>query len=179
MQPTETLPRFDALLAARGLQLEAVVTGGAALTLLGIISRGTRDVDLIEPELSQEVLAVARAFAEDLRSEGDILRDDWLNNGPASLAPLLPDGWRCRLRLVFEGSALRLWAPGRADLLLTKLFALCDRGLDLGDCLALAPSSEELSRAEAWVAAQDLHPDWPAHVKATLHDLAQRLGHGL
>ncbi len=179
MQPAETIPRFDALLAVRGLRLEAVVTGGAALALLGIISRGTRDVDLIEPELSLEVLEASRWFAEELRSAGDILRDDWLNNGPAALAPLLPEGWRGRLQLVFEGQALRLWALGRPELLLAKLFALCDRGLDLGDCLALRPNPEELALAEPWVAVQDLHPEWPEHVRATFDDLAQRLGHGL
>ncbi len=179
MQPTETLPRFDALLAARGLRLEAVVTGGAALALLGIISRGTRDVDLIEPELSRSVLEASKTFAEELRSAGDTLRDDWLNNGPASLAPLLPEGWRGRLQLVFEGQAVRLWALGRPELLLTKLFALCDRGLDLGDCLALGPNPDELARAEVWVATQDLHPEWPTHVQVTFQDLARRLGHGL
>lgn len=49
----------------------------------------------------------------------------------------------------------------------------------LGDCLALAPRAEELHQAEAWIAAQDLNPDWPAHVEATLKDLARRLEHGL
>ena len=75
--------------------------------------------------------------------------------------------------------AIQLWTLGRPELLLSKLFALCDRGLDLGDCLALAPSAEELARSKAWIAAQDLHPDWPTHVRATLEDLARRLGHGL
>jgi hypothetical protein len=26
---------------------------------------------------------------------------------------------------------------------------------------------------------KDAHPDWPAHVRATLADVARRLGHGL
>jgi hypothetical protein len=33
--------------------------------------------------------------------------------------------------------------------------------------------------AEAWIAPQDLNPDWPRHVRATLQDLARRLGHGV
>ena len=179
MKPTEIIPRFDAFLAERGLALEAIATGGAALALLGIISRETRDCDLIEPELSTVVLEASRAFASGLRKQGEILRDDWLNNGPASLAPLLPEGWRNRLQLIHQGEAIRLWALGRPELLLSKLFALCDRGLDLADCLALQPSEQELARAEAWIAAQDLHPDWPAHVRATLQDLGRRLRHGL
>ncbi|WP_257313875.1 DUF6036 family nucleotidyltransferase [Geothrix fuzhouensis] len=179
MKPTETIPLFDAFLANRGLKLEAIATGGAALALLRIINRETRDCDLIEPELSAEVLAAAAAFAEALRESGEILRDDWLNNGPASLGELLPEGWRGRLQPIYQGRALRLWTLGRPELLLSKLFALCDRGLDLGDCLALCPSPEELVQAETWIADQDLHPDWPAHVRATLQDLAGRLGHGL
>jgi hypothetical protein len=66
----------------------------------------------------------------------------------------------------------------RADLLKSKLFALCDRGLDLPDCLALAPTPAELAETVAWLEPQDLNPHWPAHVRSTLGDLARRLGHG-
>lgn len=179
MKPTEIIPLFDTFLDGRGLKLEAIVTGGAALALLGIINRETRDCDLIAPELSVEVQAASVAFAEALRQSGEILRDDWLNNGPASLGELLPMGWRDRLQPVYQGRALRLWTLGRLELLLSKLFALCDRGLDMGDCLALCPSPDELAQVEAWIVDQDLHPDWPAHVRETLQDLAGRLGHGL
>lgn len=176
MKPADIIPRFDAFLVARGLLLEAIATGGAALALLGIIHRQTRDFDLIEPDLSYEVLEAARAFAAERRDLGEALRDDWLNNGPASLGPLLPGGWRDRLQPIYLGMALRLWSLGRPELLLAKLWALCDRGLDLGDCLALQPSPAELAQAEDWIALQDLNPQWPAHVRGTLEDLARRLG---
>ena len=55
MKPKETLTRFDAFLAKRGLVLEAVVVGGAALGLLDVISRETRDCDILHPELSEEI----------------------------------------------------------------------------------------------------------------------------
>ncbi|MFZ4512340.1 MAG: DUF6036 family nucleotidyltransferase [Geothrix sp.] len=179
MRPVELIPRFDAFLAERGLKLEAVVAGGTALALLGIIQRETRDCDLVEPPLTEAHTRAAVAFAIALRSQGQILRDDWLNNGPASLGPLLPEGWKSRLQLVHDGEALRLWSLGRPELLLAKLWALCDRGLDLGDCEALLPSPEELAEAEAWIVLQDLNPAWPAHVRATLADLSGRLRHGL
>lgn len=179
MKPSEIIPRFDTFLTEQGLFLEAIATGGAALALLGIINRETRDCDLIEPELSFAVLEASRAFAAEFREQGGILRDDWLNNGPASLGPLLPEGWKNRLQTIHQGKAIRLWSLGRPELLLAKLWALCDRGLDQGDCVALAPSAEELIQAEAWIRAQDLNPDWPTHVRATLEDLAPRLGHGL
>jgi hypothetical protein len=104
--------------------------------------------------------------------------DDWLNNGPMQLGEVLPDGWRLRVRVAYEGTAVRLDTLGRSDLLCTKLFALCDRGTDLADCLALAPSAEEIAETLPWVAYQDANVDWPAHVANTLADLQRRLGHG-
>lgn len=179
MKPAQTLLQFDAFLAQRGIRFEAIVTGGAALALLGIVQRETRDCDVIEPGLTEAILAASRSFAAAVREQGGVLHEDWLNNGPASLAPLLPEGWRERLQPIFQGSALRLWSLGRPDMLLAKLWALCDRGLDLPDCMALAPTPEELKEAAAWIATQDLNPDWPAHMEETLQDLARRLGHGV
>ena len=60
---------------------------------------------------------------------------------------------------------------------LQALLALCDRGIDLGDCIALPPSPEGLEQARPWLDAQDLNPDWPEHARSALKDLAQRLGH--
>jgi hypothetical protein len=91
----------------------------------------------------------------------------------------IPGGWRRRLCSIFEGTAARLSVLGHADLLKTKLFALCDRGTDLFDCLALAPDAGELAEAEPWVAEQDALPAWPEQVRTTLADLRRRLGHGL
>lgn len=113
------------------------------------------------------------------RAEGDQLVDGWLNNGPQSLAALLPNGWQVRLIVAFEGEAILLHTLGRLDLLRSKVFSLCDRALDLNDCVALAPTSEELSEIEPWLALQDGHPDWPTHVRSVLEDLGRRLGHGL
>ena len=94
------------------------------------------------------------------------------------LADVLPGGWRLRLQVAFTGASLTLTTLGRADLLKTKLFALCDRGTDLADCIALSPDPEELDEAEPWLAEQDANPMWPEHVRSTLADLRRRLGHG-
>jgi hypothetical protein len=179
MLPRPTLEAFDAWLASRSLQLEAIVVGGSALALLGVTERQTRDVDILHPELSAEVALAAREFAAHLRGQGVELADDWLNNGPMQLAEVLPDGWRLRIRSTFEGAALRLTVLGRTDLLKTKLFALCDRGTDLADCIALSPDPEELDEAEPWLVEQDANPMWPEHVRSTLANLRRRLGHGL
>jgi hypothetical protein len=178
MRPKETIEGFDDFLVMRGLSLEAVVIGGAALGLLGASSRQTRDCDILHPDLTLEILEAARDFAELRRCEGDVLADDWLNNGPSSLREVLPQGWMERVETVFVGTAITLRCLGRIDLLMSKLFELCDRGIDLQDCLALAPSIEELDEIMPWLAQQDANPDWPAHVEATVNDVQRRLGYG-
>ncbi|MDD5306950.1 MAG: DUF6036 family nucleotidyltransferase [Deltaproteobacteria bacterium] len=179
MRPKETITAFDAFLSERGLVLDAVVIGGTALGLLGVVSRQTRDCDILHPQLPPEISAAAREFAHLRRRQGDVLQDAWLNNGPLSLTDVLPAGWMQRLQLAYEGDAITLRCLGRLDLLRSKLFALCDRGIDLADCLALAPKPAELVEIAPWLEAQDANPDWPAHTRATLGDLCRRLGHGV
>jgi hypothetical protein len=178
MDPRTTLTAFDRYLADRGLSLEAVVVGGAALNLLGVITRQTRDCDILHPALPPEVVAASRAFAAQVTAAGGNLKEDWLNNGPSSLAPLLPADWQLRLQEAFRGQVPVLRSLHRSDLLKSKVFALCDRGIDLADCLALAPTPAELAEAITWLEPQDLNPHWPAHDRSTLGDLARRLGHG-
>jgi hypothetical protein len=88
-------------------------------------------------------------------------------------------GWRDRVVKVFEGNAIVLSTLSRLDLLRSKLFGLCDRAADLGDCLALAPTESELEAIEPWLAEQDGNPDWPRHTQDVLVDLRRRLGHGV
>jgi hypothetical protein len=179
MLPRPTIEAFDSHLAALGLRLEAVLIGGSALALLGVIARQTRDFDILAPVLPPEIAGAAREFARAQRRLGIDLMDDWLNNGPMQVGDALPKAWQLRTRPVFAGRALVLSTLGRADLLKTKLFALCDRGTDLPDCVALAPTVAELDEAMPWLAEQDANPEWPAHVKATIDDLTRRLGHGV
>ena len=101
------------------------------------------------------------------------------SNGPATLVDHLPSGWKERVQDAFDGVALHLRCLGRQDLLCAKLFALCDRGIDLDDCVALAPSPEELVAVQVWLEPQDGHPHWPAHVQNTLADVARRLGYAI
>lgn len=177
MLPRETLERFDAYLGGRGLAFEAVIVGGAALGLLGVTLRQTRDCEVLAPApLPEEIVAAAEDFARERRSVGDDLQTDWLNAGPWRLAEVLPSGWRDRIQLVFTGRALTLSTLGRVDLLRSKLFALCDRGTDLPDCIALAPSADELAEIEPWLSEQDANPGWSSHVRATLEDLQRRPG---
>ncbi|HEY4188356.1 MAG TPA: hypothetical protein VGP07_25000 [Polyangia bacterium] len=50
----------------------------------------------------------------------------------------------------------------------------------LGDVLPAGwPSSAELDECLPWLEQQDGSEQWPAHVRATLADLAGRVGHGV
>lgn len=179
MFPKEIIGRFDVFLSQRNLAFEAVIIGGAALGLLGIVSRQTRDCDVLEPAVPDEIQTAARDFAKQIQHEGGVLKEDWFNNGPSSLLDVLPSDWKNHLQLVFSGQALKLYTLGRLDLLRSKLFALCDRGLDLPDCIALKPTEDELSVILPWLKQQDGNLGWPDHVQETLETLRQRLRHGI
>ena len=179
MLPRPTIEAFDRHLLGLGLHFDGVVIGGSALALMGLIQRPTRDFDILVPELPQVIVVAARDFAKAQRTIGVDLLDDWLNNGPSQLTAVLPVGWRDRLQRVFEGQVLVLNTLGRPDLLKSKLFALCDRGIDMSDCVALAPSAADLAECMPWLEVQDGNELWPAHVCATIAELARRLGHGV
>lgn len=179
MLPRPTIEAFDRHLLALGLRFEGVVIGGSALALMGVIQRPTRDFDILVPELPPAIASAARDFAKAQREAGIDVFDDWLNNGPMQLGDVLPAGWRERVQRIFEGRVLVLSTLCRSDLLKSKLFALCDRATDLHDCIALSPTAEELAECVPWLEQQDGNELWPAHVRATVADLARRLGHGV
>jgi hypothetical protein len=179
MWPMETVEAFDRFSSRPRLRFEGVVVGGAVPSLLGFVSLPTKDVDILVPKIPQEIHFAARAFAVEIRATGEILHDDWLNNGRASLADHLSMGRQERLEGVFGGSALHLRCLGRHDLLCAKLFALCDRSIDLGDCIALAATSDELQNVLTWRPLQGANPDWPEHVRNTIVDVAKGIRHGV
>ncbi|MCX5744166.1 MAG: DUF6036 family nucleotidyltransferase, partial [Proteobacteria bacterium] len=172
MLPRPTIEAFDRHLLGLRLRFEGVVIGGSALGLMGIIHRPTRDFDILVPALSPAIVSAARDFAKAQRQAGADLQDEWLNNGPMQLGDVLPVGWRERVQRIFEGQVVVLDTLSRSDLIKSKLFALCDRGIDLPDCIALAPTSEDLVECVPWLDLQDGNERWPAHVRATVADLA-------
>lgn len=149
--------------------------GGSALVLLGIIDRPTREWTYSTPifrRRSPTLRAPSRSRCAGAVSSSQIPGSTMV---PSSLSRVLPDGWRHRTQPAFSGRVLVLETLGRTDLLKTKLFALCDRGTDLADCMAFSPTAEELDEALPWVALQDANELWPAHVE--ILDLRRRLGH--
>ena len=158
------------------MRFEAVIIGGAALNILEISSRTTKDVDCLDPEIPTEIKVASQKFAEQREDLG--LDVNWLNNGPETLKVDLPKGWRQRVELLYLGKAVYLEVLGRPDLLKSKLFAYCDRtSPDFEDLKSLKPSMQELADALDWVKARDTNSLWPSHVEKAFSVLRKALGY--
>lgn len=162
-----------------------VVCGGSALLLAGLVTRTTRDVDIVAlhragrlanpdplpPDLAQAV----RETAEDLA-----LPEDWLNNapsrGPGGLFQLgLPAGCAERLHRIDRSPLLTLYVIDRFDQIHFKLYAAADQGgRHVGDLLALAPNPEELVVAARWAMTHDVSEGF----RDVLRRLLEGIGHG-
>lgn len=172
----DALGMVGELLAARGTGVGIVIAGGAALNLLGIVSRVTRDVDVIgirgvapgpldglPPELAEAVAEVARDRG---------LPIDWINvQASAGLTPGTPGGWAARATWRQFGG-LHVGLAAREDLLWLKLWALADNpGRDgrrhLADLIALRPTKVELFHVVQQLAEVDGHSGFRAHLERT------------
>lgn len=173
----EAIEKFDLYLFELGLHFEAIIIGGAALNIMDIISRQTKDVDFLDPDIPIEIKKASEEFA----IKNPSLKLDsknWMNNGPKALVRDLPIGWRSDLKIIFEGRALQLWTLGRINLLRTKLYAYADREIDYNDCIALNPTAEELDLCFEWVLAGDTSDLWPKRVEFIFDKLKKDLKHG-
>ncbi len=160
----------DDLLRALGEQLAAkrerftlVVVGGSALLALGLISRATRDVDVLaivdgDELMSAQPLPAALAGAAQTVARDFGLSDDWLNPGPTSLLDLgLPEGFFERAQHRHYGPGLEILFASRLDQIHLKLYATVDQGAGkhLDDLQALAPTERELLDAAHWSQTHD------------------------
>ncbi|MGE3975373.1 MAG: DUF6036 family nucleotidyltransferase [Bdellovibrionales bacterium] len=167
---------FDKYLITQNLKFEAVIMGGAALNILDISSRKTKDVDCLDPKTPEAIKVASKEFA---KTRVDLLLDiSWLNNGPETLKRDSPKNWRQRTQPLYSGIAIKLLVLGRDDLLKSKLFAYCDRTTpDFEDLKSLKPTKDELNNAIEWVKERDSNPDWPEHVEKAFAFLGKALGY--
>lgn len=164
------LRRTGEVLQAAGLHYRIVAVGGAAMNLLGFVSRATTDVDILAfgaatPEAGSEIREPPEPLPEQLLDAATAvaremgLRADWLNTGPAGQWMTgLPPGLASRIQWR-TFAALDVGLVGRLDLIYLKLYAAAD---DIGtasvhfqDLVALTPTDEELTEASRWVVSQD------------------------
>lgn len=185
----EALQAVGELLQRESASERIVVVGGASLSLLGLVPRATRDVDviarvdtalsnedseirLIRPDPLPEPLAKAiEIVARDFR-----LPSNWMNTEVAlqwqrGLPPSLKGdiSWR-------QYGALGVGLAGRRSMIALKLFAAVDGGpggVHYQDLLALVPADAELDEAAEWVVTQDASPDFKRMVGQVVERVRQ------
>ena len=164
----EMLSALGELLGSRGQRYELVLIGGASLQLRGVISRPTRDADVLAEWVNDRLVPMPH-LPEDLRAavrdvgEAYAAAPDWLNTGPQSLIELgLPPGFEARLERRDFDPGLVIWLAGRYDLVCFKLYAAADewptRGRHLQDLRALDPDPETLRTSARWAQSHDPSP---------------------
>lgn len=149
--------------------LSLVVCGGSALIALGLVSRATKDIDivarmdnmeLIPPDpLPDSLIEASKVVALEMD-----LPEVWLNTGPAEIMNRelpgsgFPAGFVDRLFRTDFGSALSVYWVSRIDQVHFKLYAAADQcapSRHLTDLRALGPTDEELAAAARWARVHD------------------------
>lgn len=163
---------------------EIVVCGGSALILSGIITRTTKDVDIVALATSGVLYspdplpeALRKAAAEAAEDMG--ISDDWLNNGPSrgegGLFQMgLPKGLAERLHSRRYGAQLTVHFIDRLDQIYFKLYASVDRGgYHIADLRTLNPAAGEIEAAARWAMTHDVSDEF----SMILRDLLRKLGY--
>jgi hypothetical protein len=166
----EALRAVGELLEAAETRVSIVVIGGAALQLLGIIDRATRDVDIValtdvpgrlsklEKPPKPLPLALASAISQVARDFG--LPENWMNGGPANQWDIgLPPGFADRVHWrTYRG--LDVGIADRLDLIFLKLEAAADQpssdSRHFRDLIALDCTDQELAMALEWAQAKNV-----------------------
>jgi hypothetical protein len=159
----ELLGAVSEQLALLGEHHTIAVVGGSALIALGLVSRATRDVDVVavlrgKELISAEPLPASLLYAANIVARDFGLPSQWLNAGPASLFDLgLPDRFEQRAEQRSYGQSLQVLFASRLDQIHFKLYAAVDQGAGrhLADLQALTPSDEELIQAARWSETHD------------------------
>lgn len=187
---------IDRLLAALGEQLAAkkqprvdlLVCGGSALQALRLVSRTTKDVDVVALVSKDSTMVTANPLPAPLieaakKVERDFqLKDGWINPGPTSALDFgLPKGVLERAEKRDYGNALTVRFISRYDQVHFKLYAAVDQGgKHYQDLLDLKPTAQELEDAARWSMTHDVSEPYRSEVKRILTemghpDVAQRL----
>lgn len=191
MYEKEQLEKALGLLGRR-LDLESsaamslVVCGGAALIVAGLVTRTTKDVDVVavgvpgpgggmrmrgSRPLPEALQKAAGQVASDLG-----MSENWLNCGPSDLMQGgLPDGFMDRVRTRSYGTALTVHFIGRHDQIHLKTYAAVDSGpgRHVGDLLALKPTEGEMESAARWSMGHDPSDGF----RVVLRDMLRKLGY--
>ena len=184
---TQLFKRLNSkLVYAQAAPVELVVCGGAALIAARLVTRSTRDVDILalaHVEGTEVTLLPRGQLPEELkRLAGEIAIElgidaDWLNFGPSPLFDIgLPPGLTTRLKKTTYGACLKVHFISRIDQVHFKIFAAMDpkEGTrHLSDLLDIEPSVDEVNAAVSWLLGRKVS----AQFKTTLKQVLERIGH--
>lgn len=156
-----------------------VVCGGSALIAMHLVSRTTKDVDVVALQHIPGELTSANPLPDSLLIAAKIvsnalhLPEDWINAGPAELFSMgLPEGFASRLTEQVVGPVLTVYYIGRIDQIHFKLYASVDRGgYHISDLMALSPSEAELEQAARWTITHDVSEGYRAMLQQLLAEL--------
>jgi len=180
----EALSTLGEVLASRNQRIEVVAIGGAALHLLGAITRPTKDIDVVALvvdgalETSKPFPAALVQACADVARALD-LSADWMNGGPTSLLQFgLPDGMLARAERRDFGGGLVVHVASRIDQIHFKLYAAVDgwpqKSKHIQDLRKLAPTLDELRAAASWTFTHDPSEGY----RMLCRDLLEHLGAG-
>jgi hypothetical protein len=159
MNINESLSLLNSYLLKKKEKRSFIICGGASLLLQGIISRTTKDIDIVAPPIDKVLAEAAISVANELG-----LDPHWLNCGPETISKELEPGWEKRLIEVFLASNLTVFSISRSDLIFSKFWAFCDRQKDKEDLILLNPTPTELDIAVKLTLTKDGNPQWPEWV---------------
>jgi hypothetical protein len=162
-QIQEALSRTGRRLALMGADdYSILICGGSALNLMGLISRPTRDVDVLGMIKGGEHAFVAdEGLPEDLSHAASLvaadlnLPFDWLNDAALEIHKLkLPNGILERAEKRAFGPCLTVYIISRQDQVAFKLYAAIDppKGQrHFKDLVAIKPTRREMEFAVHWL----------------------------
>ena len=178
-QTNELLSALGEQLAARDARVELVVIGGSALLATGLISRPTRDVDIVGLLSPEGLVDLGRCPSRWSLPAARVARDfalpaDRLNAQAASMLGLgLPEGFVQRLQRRDYGPTLTVHFASRIDQIHFKLYAMADEmaAKHEADLRGLEPTNEELLQAARWTRTQDPSEGFRQQLVAALASL--------
>jgi hypothetical protein len=175
----EPLTVLGQLLQERGQRYALLAIGGGALQLLGLISRPTRDIDVVALVEGRDLVALDGLPTPLQRAVEDSaallqLPKTWFNAGPRSLMDFgLPGGVLERAHPRGWGG-LTLFIADRRDQIFFKLYAAVDQGprsRHFEDLRRLQPTTDELKAAAAWTRTHDPSEGFRVEQQAALRSL--------
>ena len=160
----------------RRLHFEVVAIGGGGLLLLGMITRPTKDVDLVALVDNGNFVSakyLPKPLLDAIAEVGTALQlgKNWINAGPSDLFLMgLPNGFADRMNTNHYGG-LTLHLAGRFDQICFKLYAVVDQGPQskhFADLKSLKPTQTELQTAARWCKTHDVSEEFATNLSEAL-----------